>query len=85
MKVRELEGEELCGFILKKGSPSCGLFRVEVYNDDGASKYGSGLFAAAVVGRFPLLPVEEEGRLNDPCCREEFIERVFGYWRGKAL
>ena len=85
MKVRELEGEELCGFILKKGSPSCGLFRVEVYNGDGAAKYGSGLFAAAVAGHFPLLPVEEEGRLNDPRCREEFVERVFGYWHGRDL
>ena len=84
MKVRKLEGEELCGFILKKGSPSCGLSRVEVCNDDGASKYGSGLFAAAVVGHFPLLPVEEEGRLNNPCCQEDFIGRVFGYWRGRA-
>jgi uncharacterized protein YbbK (DUF523 family) len=83
-KVGELEGGDLCGFILKKGSPSCGLFRVEVLNYGEAAKYGSGLFAAAVTGRFPLLPVEEEGRLNDPCCREEFIKRVFDYWRGKA-
>jgi uncharacterized protein YbbK (DUF523 family) len=82
MKVRELEGEDLGGFILKRSSPSCGLFRVEVYNDDGVVKYGSGLFAAAVVEHFPLLPVEEEGRLNDTCCREVFIERVFDYWRG---
>ena len=84
MKVRELEGQDLCGFILKKGSPSCGLFRVDIYGDDGEARNGSGLFAAAVVEHFPLLPVEEEGHLNDPFCREEFIEQVFGYWRGRA-
>jgi uncharacterized protein YbbK (DUF523 family) len=85
MKVNELEGEGLCGFILKRNSPSCGMFRVEIHNDGKAIKSGSGLFAAAVVEHFPLLPVEEEGRLNDPCCREEFIERVFDYWRGKTV
>jgi uncharacterized protein YbbK (DUF523 family) len=84
-RVRALEGEDLCGFILKKGSPSCGLFRVPVYGDQGQTQSGGGLFAAAVVAHFPLLPVEEEGRLSDPSLREEFIERVFGYWRGKAL
>lgn len=75
MKVRELEGEDLCGFIFKKSSPSCGLVQIPVY--------GSGLFAAAVTARFPLLPVEEEGRLNDPDLRENFIERVFTYRRWK--
>jgi uncharacterized protein YbbK (DUF523 family) len=84
MKVKELEGEDLCGFILKRNSPSCGLFLVEVHNYGKEIKSGSGLFAAAVMGHFPLLPVEEEGRLNDPSCREEFIERVFDYWRGKT-
>jgi uncharacterized protein YbbK (DUF523 family) len=83
-KVKELEGEDLCAFILKANSPSCGLFRVEVHNDGKAIKSGSGLFAATVVGHFPLLPLEEEGRLNDPRRREEFIERVFDYWRGRA-
>ncbi|MDR3578413.1 MAG: DUF523 domain-containing protein [Oryzomonas sp.] len=85
LKVKELEGVDLCGFILKSNSPSCGLFRVKIHNDGKATKNGSGLFAVAVVGHFPLLPVEEEGRLNARCCREEFIERVFDYWRGKAL
>ena len=82
-KVRELEGEDLCGFIFKKDSPSSGLFRVKVYNNGQAQKVGSGLFAAAVARRFPLLPMEEEGRLNDPDLRENFIERVFSYRRWK--
>jgi len=76
-KVRELEKEGLCGFIFKKDSPSSGLYRVKVYNDGRAKRSGSGLFAAAVARHFPLLPREEDGRLNDPCIRENFIERVF--------
>jgi len=77
-KVRELERTDLCGFIFKKGSPSSGLLRVKVYGPTGApARSGSGLFAAAVARHFPLLPMEEEGRLNDPAIRENFIERVF--------
>jgi uncharacterized protein YbgA (DUF1722 family)/uncharacterized protein YbbK (DUF523 family) len=83
-KVKELEKADLCGFIFKKDSPSSGLFRVKVYNDKGmAVKNGSGLFANAVAQHFPLLPLEEEGRLNDLAIRENFIERVFSYRRFK--
>jgi uncharacterized protein YbgA (DUF1722 family)/uncharacterized protein YbbK (DUF523 family) len=82
-KVVELEGEDLCGFIFKKDSPSSGLFRVKVYNQGMPARNGSGLFAAAVVRHFPLLPVEEEGRLNDPHIRENFIERVYTCRRWK--
>lgn len=82
-KVGELEHEDLSGFIFKKDSPSSGLFRVKVYNNGIATKNSSGLFAAAVARRFPLLPMEEEGRLNDPGIRENFIERVFCYRRWK--
>ena len=83
VKVKELEDADLCGFIFKKDSPSSGLFRVKVYNNGAAAKSGRGLFAAAVARRFPLLPMEEEGRLNDPHLRENFIERVFSYRRWK--
>lgn len=83
VKVRELEKECLCGFIFKKGSPNSGLFRVKVYQNDAPARTGSGLFATAVATHFPLLPMEEEGRLNDPAIRENFIERVFSYRRWK--
>lgn len=77
-RVRELEKENLCGFIFKSGSPSSGLMRVKVYNPKGmAEKKGTGLFARAFIRHFPLLPVEEEGRLNDPKLREMFIEQIF--------
>ena len=82
-KVVELEREDLCGFIFKEGSPSSGLFRVKIYNNGVATRNGSGLFAAEVARHFPLMPMEEEGRLNDPCIRENFIERVFSYRRWK--
>ena len=81
-RLEELAESELCGFVLKKGSPTCGLERVKVYGTGGMPlKSGRGLFADALVTRFPRLPVEEEGRLNDPRLRENFIERVFAYRR----
>jgi uncharacterized protein YbgA (DUF1722 family) len=78
-KVTELEREELCGFIVKKNSPSCGLFRVKVYNKGIPPKNGRGLFAAAMAKHFPSLPLEEEGRLGDTAICENFIERVFAF------
>ncbi len=77
-RVELLAGEGLCGFIFKAKSPSCGMEQVKVYNDHGGmAGRGVGLFARAFMTRFPLLPVEEEGRLNDPGLRENFIERIF--------
>jgi uncharacterized protein YbgA (DUF1722 family)/uncharacterized protein YbbK (DUF523 family) len=77
-KVRELEDLDLYGFIFKKGSPSSGMERVKVYNDKGMpSNRGIGMFAGAFMDHFPLLPVEEEGRLHDPKLRENFIEAIF--------
>jgi uncharacterized protein YbgA (DUF1722 family)/uncharacterized protein YbbK (DUF523 family) len=83
-RVVELEKENLLGFIFKGGSPSSGMERVKVYDSKGMpSKKGVGMFASAFMEHFPLLPVEEEGRLNDPALRENFIERVFtlARWR----
>ncbi len=81
-RLEELADTELCGFVLKKDSPTCGLERVKVYGTAGVPlKSGRGLFADALVMRFPRLPVEEEGRLKDPRLRENFIERVFAYRR----
>jgi uncharacterized protein YbgA (DUF1722 family)/uncharacterized protein YbbK (DUF523 family) len=77
---------DLCGYILKKDSPSCGLMRVKVWSASGMpTKTGRGVFAAALVERFPHFPVEEEGRLSDPRLRENFIERVFAHARLKGL
>ena len=85
-RVDELGDEELCGFVLKKDSPTCGLERVKVYDGSGVpTRSGRGLFADALATRFPLLPLEEEGRLNDPRLRENFVERIFAYRRLTAL
>jgi uncharacterized protein YbgA (DUF1722 family)/uncharacterized protein YbbK (DUF523 family) len=85
-KTNALAGEDLCGYILKKDSPSCGMTRVKLYRGKGPpSRSGVGLFARALLARFPQLPVEEEGRLTDPRLRENFIERVFAYRRLRDL
>ena len=84
-RVRELKVADLAGYVLKKDSPSCGLERVRVHDDGHVTRTGRGLFAEALVRELPNLPVEEEGRLNDPALRENFVERVFAYQRLRAL
>ena len=77
-RIAELAGENLVGYIFKAKSPSCGFDRVKVYHEGGApTRRGVGLFARAFMDRFPLVPVEDEGRLNDPGLRENCIERIF--------
>ncbi len=77
-RVAELEDEGLCGFIFKSKSPSSGMERVKLYDRNGVpNKQGVGLFARAFMTHFPLLPVEEDGRLHDPRLRENFIETIF--------
>jgi uncharacterized protein YbgA (DUF1722 family)/uncharacterized protein YbbK (DUF523 family) len=76
----QLKKYRFSGFILKKDSPSCGMERVRVYQSNGIPiKDGQGFFGGAVVNHFNNLPIEEEGRLNDPALRENFIVRVFAY------
>lgn len=86
-RVVDLEEEKLCGFIFKSDSPSSGMERVKVYDTHGMpAKTGVGIFARLFMEHFPLLPVEDEGRLHDPLLRENFIERIFtlNRWR-KAI
>lgn len=80
------EFEELSGFILKSKSPTCGMERVKIYQKTPKPPLlGQGLFAKALISRYPLMPIEEEGRLNDYGLRENFIERIFVYHRWRAL
>lgn len=88
-RVKQLVKQDLDGFILKRGSPSCGVDRVKVFPAKGPPKRnGRGLFAEALLTELPNLPVEEEDRLSDARLRENWIERVFAYhavkdlWRG---
>ena len=81
-RVAKLENDDLCGFIFKSNSPSSGMERVKVYDDRGVPrKIGVGIFARIFMEHFPLLPVEEDGRLHDPILRENFIDRIFTYKR----
>ena len=84
-RVEELVEEDLCGFIFKSKSPSSGMERIKVYNDKGmpSSNEGVGVFARIFMERFPLMPVEDDGRLHDTGLRENFIERIFVYKRWK--
>ena len=85
-RIEALKKLELAGYVFKKDSPSCGIERVRLYNEHGMpSRNGVGLFARAFIEEFPLIPVEEEGRLCDPSLRENFIERVFCYRRFQDL
>ncbi|MCY4043931.1 MAG: DUF523 and DUF1722 domain-containing protein [Cellvibrionales bacterium] len=81
--------KHLNGYIVKKDSPSCGMERVKVFHGQGKTampeKTGTGLFTASIMKRFPLLPVEEEGRLGDPVLRENFIERVYMHFRWQTM
>lgn len=72
---------QLCGYILVKGSPSCGYQRVKRYLPSGHLEKAdaSGLFVQGLQQANPLLPLEEDGRLNDAALRESFVIRVFAY------
>jgi len=76
-RVSELATLNLHGYILKSKSPSCGMVHVRLYQAQAVSKNGVGIYAAALLRRFPTLPIEEEGRLNDSVLRENFVERLF--------
>jgi len=83
-RLDELENEDLCGFVFKSNSPSSGMIRVKVFNAKGIpAKTGVGIFAREFIERFPLLPVEEEGRLHDSDIRDRFIDHLAAYsrWR----
>lgn len=80
--VDDIENQEICGFILKSKSPSCGLERVKVYQNNNSGlceKKGEGFFAKQLKERFPYLPIEEEGRLQDPWLKENFLLQIYAY------
>jgi len=85
-RLAELGNLDLSGYVFKRGSPSCGVERVRVYGEQALPSHkGIGIFARAFIEHFPLIPVEEEGRLCDAPLRENFIERVFCYRRYQDL
>ena len=84
-KMTAIDVPNLDGYVVKKNSPSCGLERLPIYkNGKKAGREGVGMFTQALLQRYPDLPVEEDGRINDARLRESFIGRIFGRnrWRG---
>ena len=85
-RVEELAGLGLRGYVLKKDSPSCGMERVKAYDGGGVpAKNGIGVYVAVLAAALPNLPLEEEGRLEDPRLRENFVARLFAYDRWLTL
>ncbi|WP_194435823.1 YbgA family protein [Vibrio fluminensis] len=76
-RVEQLNKQDLCGYIVCAKSPTCGMERVKVYGKNNADKVGIGLYTQELMGRMPWLPIEEDGRLNDPVLKENFVTRVY--------
>ena len=84
-RLDDLSRQVISGYILKKNSPSCGKDHVKVYSNEGLfSQSGRGLFAAALMRRFPGLPIEEEDSLHDIAAIQNFLERVRAFDGGRA-
>ncbi len=79
--ANQIQEDELCGFIFKSKSPTCGMERVKVYPEEkGMSEnIGVGIFAQKIKDKYPLLPLEEEKRLEDAWLRENFLMQIFSY------
>ncbi|WP_194755542.1 YbgA family protein [Aliidiomarina indica] len=86
-RIRERQLRSLSGYVLCAKSPSCGMERVRVYDEDSNAnkKEGVGIFAAELKRMFPALPMEEDGRLNDPLLRENFVLRLYVYHDWQSL
>ena len=84
-RVVELARLGLDGYVLKSGSPSCGLFDVRIHDERSrVAGAGRGLFAATLVDALPALPVEDEGRLADPAVRDDFLARAVARRRARC-
>jgi uncharacterized protein YbbK (DUF523 family) len=84
-RVNQLEKEDICGFIFKSNSPSCGIRKVKFFNKKHMHlKEGKGIFAKIFIEHFPLLPVEDEELLNDPAMFKNFTESIFTFAKSCA-
>lgn len=84
-RLRELKALDLSGFILKKGSATCGFERVRTLGGGRPTREDRGIFTRELLRALPLLPVEEDGRLHDAGLRETFLVRIFSYRRLRML
>ncbi|WP_461209783.1 YbgA family protein [Desulfocurvus sp. DL9XJH121] len=85
-RIEALRAEGICGYVFKHGSPSSGMRGIKVWQKNGQPLYsGTGIWARMVMDAFPLLPFEDDGRLNDAVIRENFIVRVFTLKRWRDM
>lgn len=86
-RVATEQTAELSGFVFCAKSPSCGMERIKIYNEQGTgnTSEGVGFFAEQIMAHNPLLPCEENGRLNDMHLRENFVMRVYTYKHWQTL
>jgi uncharacterized protein YbbK (DUF523 family) len=86
-KVATEQASKLSGFIFCAKSPSCGMERIKIYNEAGTgnTSEGVGFFAEQIMAHNPLLPCEENGRLNDMHLRENFVMRIYTYKNWQVL
>ena len=77
----------LDGYIFRKDLPSCGVFKVPVKNNKSGmrKRNGIGIFAQAFKDKYPQVPTEDEGRLNDKGIRENFLERIYAHYRWRQI
>jgi uncharacterized protein YbgA (DUF1722 family)/uncharacterized protein YbbK (DUF523 family) len=85
-RLKELAGEDLCGYIFKTKSPSNGMRKLKVFKTREQIFYnGVGIYARMFMDRFPNLPVIDDGMLHDPGLRSNFIEQIFTLRRWREV
>lgn len=81
-RLAAFENENICGFIFKSNSPSCGPDGIKIYNDNRITETNrSGIFASKLIKYFPDIPVEDERRLQDEEIRRKFLARILKFAR----
>lgn len=71
---------DLCGYIFKKNSPSCGTKNVKVLSSHGKyERRGQGIYAIEIMTALPSLPVIDEKDLQCEDLKNKFLEQVCKY------
>jgi uncharacterized protein YbbK (DUF523 family) len=85
-RVVQMRKEDIRGFIFKSNSPSCGIRKVKIFNEEHISvETGVGIFAGIFVKHFSYIPVEDEVSLHNPGLYEKFIEKIFAYVKSCSM
>jgi uncharacterized protein YbbK (DUF523 family) len=72
---------QICGYVLKRNSPSCGKERVKLWRAGEIERSGVGIYAERLMRNFPAMPVVEDESLEDQAVRDDFIRQVLAYHR----